>query len=193
MRTEYNSSAKTYDNGTQDVPIAVDANGNIKTAAAAGESHVGQVGSPVVNVQVTPTLDTLIYASGDVLFATTAMTGALRVSGGKAVLQSVSITDKDDQKPAMNLVFFRSNVALGTINAAPNISDADSLQVVGIVPIVAGDYYDLGGASVATVRNIGLVVDATTGTTLYVAAFLSAGTPTHTAAGIQLNFGLLQA
>lgn len=164
------------------------------TTTAAGENHIGQVGSPVVNIQVVPVVDTNIYASGDVLFTTTAVAGALRTSGGKAVLQSIVILDKDDEKPAMNLVFLRANSSLGTINVAPDIDDTEALDVIGIVPVVAGDYVDLGANSVATIRNVGLTLDATTGTTIYVGAFLTAGTPTFTAAtDIKLNFGILQA
>lgn len=163
------------------------------TTAGASENHIGEVGSPIANVQVTPTLDTSQYASGDVLFDTTAIAGAVRTSGGKALLQSLCVVDKDDQKPAFNLVFLRANQSLGTFNVAPDIDDTEVLDVCGIVEVVAGDYKDLGGASVASIKNLGLIVGATTGTTVYVAAYLTAGTPTHTASGLKLTFGLLQA
>ncbi len=150
-------------------------------------------GSALTVLDVTPVCDTSAYTAGDVLFDTTAVTGALRSSGGAAELVSVTLIDEDDQAAAnITLYFLRSNVSLGTINGAPNISDANAREIQGHVTIASTDFVDVGGAKVGCKTNLGLVMEAATGTTLYVAA-TCAGTPTQTAAGIKLRLGFRQA
>lgn len=144
------------------------------------------------NVAITLSLDTAIYASGDVLADTQAVTGAIRSAGASAILQSLSLLDKDDNAAAgIDLVFLNANVSLGTENAAPNISDANAAAILGIVSLVSGDFIDVGGAKVASKANIGLLVTPATGTTIYVAA-ITRGTPTQSAAGIVLTLGVKQ-
>lgn len=137
-------------------------------------------------LSLTPVLDTDAYAAGDVLFVTTALTLA-PASGPagevKGRVVQVTLLDKDDQGATLDLVVLRSNVALGTINAAPSISDADAEAVVALVPVL--DWTDLGGCRVA--RAVFDPVEFTVpGTALYLAA-ITRGTPTHTASGLVLQ------
>lgn len=156
-------------------------------------SGMSQVGSPVDVITVTPTvLNADAYDAGDTVFDATVVTGAVRVSGGSALLQSIVVADKDDQKAQLRLVFFDSTVTFGTADSAPSLSDADSLKCLGSVEIAAADYIDFGGASVATVKGIGLLCKASGSANLYVAAMTS-GTPTYTTGGLQLRLGFLQA
>lgn len=143
-------------------------------------------------LSITLSLDTSIYASGDVLADTQAIAGAVRTDGGSAILRSLSLVDKDDNAAAgIDLVFLGSNVSLGTENAAPSISDANADSVLGIVSVASGDFIDLGGVKVATVKSIGLQLTPASGTTVYVAA-ITRGTPTQTASGIVLNLQVEQ-
>lgn len=149
-------------------------------------------GNVMVFKTVIPTLDTSIYAAGDVLFDTTAIAGAVRVSGGSAILRSLSLIDKDDQAAAqIDLVFFSANVSLGTFNVAPSISDANAAKILAIVPVPAANFIDVGGSKVATVPGLDVRLTPDTGTTIYVAA-IARGTPTQTAAGIVINLQLQQ-
>ena len=163
---------------------------NVSAALPAGENHVGQTGSPADIIDVTPTLDTSAYGAGDVLFDTTTIANAVRVAGGRAELVSVTVLDEDDQTAAaLDLYFLRSNVSLGTFNAAPAITDANAREIQGYVSIAITDWKDLGGCKVATVRNIGLMLEPTSGRDLFVAG-ITAGTPTQTASGIKIKLGL---
>lgn len=158
-------------------------------AFPAGEAHLGEVSTGGVIVDVTPVCDTSAYTAADVLFDSTAVAGAVRVSGGKSVLESVTLLDEDDQTAAViNLFFLRSNVSLGTANAAISITDANAREIQGWVSLAATDFADLIASRVATKTNIGLVVQPTTGTSIWVAA-QCAGTPTQTASGIKLRLG----
>lgn len=149
-------------------------------------------GNVMVQKSIVPTVDTVIYAAGDVLFDTTAIAGAVRVSGASAVLRSLSLIDKDDNAAAqIDLVFLSANVSLGTINAAPSITDANATKILAIVPVAAANFIDVGGAKVATVPGLDVRLTPDTGTTIYVAA-IARGTPTQTALGITLNLQLQQ-
>ena len=137
---------------------------------------------------LTLSLDTNVYASGDVLAATQEVPSwAAANARAQSFLQSIVLIDADDQKAAMDLIFFASNVSLGAENAACSIDDTDALQCLGTVPIETTDYVDLGGVAVATVRNIGLSLVTPA---LYVAV-RSRGTPTHSASGLTLKLSLL--
>jgi hypothetical protein len=143
-------------------------------------------------IAVTPALDTSIYASGDVLFTTTAVPNAVRANDGIAELQSLVIIDKDDQKPEFALKFWSANVTYGAFNGAPSLSDADAANCLGRVNIVAADYDDDGGVSTAFKDNVGKFLKAASGSrNIYITGKLTAGTPTHTASGLVIRLGLV--
>lgn len=155
---------------------------------------LGQITSNglVRNIKVTPVLDTLIYAAGDVLFDSTIITGAARNSAGSTRLVSLALLDKDDNAAAgIDLFFLSSNVSLGTFNVAPAITDVNAEAIQGFVSLVAGDFIDVGGAKVASKSGLNMVLTPDTGNDLWVAA-IARGTPTQTASGIVLNFGFVQ-
>lgn len=152
------------------IPPTMDANGQTRVLA----------GSPDFVVSVTPTLDTNAYAAGDLLFDSTAIAAAVRVNGGTAILQSITMLDKADQGVGMTLLFANAATDFGTLNAAPDPDDTESGTVIGHCAIVAADYIDLGANRVACIRNIGLMLKAGAATTsLYVAAVNGSGTPTY--------------
>jgi hypothetical protein len=142
-------------------------------------------------IDVTLSLDTSAYASGDLLADTQAVTGYTTVVGTTSYLQSLTVIDEDDQKVAFTVVFLSSNVSLGTENAAPSISDANGREILGTVSVGTADYVDLGGVSVASIKNIGLTLNGPTG--LWVAVVNSTGTPTYTASGVRLRLGFVRA
>lgn len=140
-------------------------------------------------IGVTLSLDTSAYADGDVLAATQEIANAVRLPGGRATLQSVHVLDENDQGVGFDLIFMSADNALGTENSAPDISDTLARDILGFVRIAAGDYVDLGGSRIATLTNIGLVLEAAAASTsLYVAA-ITRGAPTYTAAGLKLKLG----
>jgi len=159
----------------------------------ASENLIGLVGSPDIVVTVTPTLDTSAYAGGDLLFDSTAIAAAVRVAGGTALLESVTIVDKADQGVALTLLIANAATDFGTLNLAPDPDDTECATVIGWVPVATADYVDLGAAKVACIRNIGLMVKAATGaTSLYVAGVNGTGTPTFAASDLVLTFGFLR-
>lgn len=181
------------------VPVAIANNQSgvpvtIATAPAlvAGEAQVGTVGSPDNIVTVTASLDTNIYADGDVLFDTQEIALAARVNGGTTILQSIVVSDINDQGQGFDLIFFNANTSLGTENSAPDIDDTEVLTVIGRVQVGAGAFYDLVANRVACVTGIGLLMKAGAATTSIYVAGISRGTGTYTAAGLQIQFGFMR-
>lgn len=162
----------------------------------AGEAHIGAVGGHSEILDVTLSLDTNIYASGDVLAATQAITNAVRVSGGTAIVTMVEVFDDDDQGGALDILFFRSNVDIGTENAAYAITDAEMIERCGWVRVIGTDYEDWGDQRSATLKmnDAGFkasILKPTTGTSIYVAA-ISRDAKTYSASGIKLKIHVLQ-
>lgn len=141
---------------------------------------------------VTLSLDTGIFASGDVIADTQACSNIMPVAGGAALLQSVILLDEDDVGTAIDLLFFSSVVVLGTENAVPSISDANCRQYLGKVAVAAADFADLGGVKVAEIKGINMLLRAADGSRdIGVAAVCRSGTPTYSAAGVKLRLGLV--
>ena len=144
-------------------------------------------------VTVTPTLDTNAYASGDLLFDATEVAAAVRAAGGSCVLQSVTIIDKADQGVAFTLLVANAATDFGTLNSAPDPDDTECATVIGHVPVATTDYVDLGGAKVACVRNLGLVLKAAAAaTSVYIAGMNGTGTPTYAAGDLVIQLGFLR-
>lgn len=143
---------------------------------------------PVVSA-VTPTLDTVIYASGDCLHtAVLSFLNAVYASGGTGTIKKLVVVDADLQSVAGELWLFNATVTPAAANAAHSISDADAAKCVGVIPF--GPYYAsaLNSVSVATPS---LPFRITTGTTLF-GILVTRGTPTYTAAGLQVSLFIAQ-
>lgn len=175
------------------LPAGTNNIGDVDLASiTAGESHIGQVSGHAAVLEITLTLDTNIYADGDVLADTQEIASALRVSDGLGRLRSLVVIDQDDQGVDMDIYLLDGNVSLGSENSAVSIADADALKILARVAVAAGDYYDLGGVRVAVKSGLDAILKAASGTNkLYVAA-VSRGTGTYTANGVKLRIGIEQ-
>lgn len=144
-------------------------------------------------IDITPTLDTSVYADGRILFQPTELALAVAAGGGTSLLQTISVTDESDQGVAFDLIFFRKSVTLGTINMAPSISDGDGDYFCGRVSVVASDYYDLGGVRVADPADTarGRLMRADDNQTSLWVAGISRGAGTYAATGLKLKFGFV--
>lgn len=154
------------------------------------ENVIGKSGTPADLITVTLSLDTAAYADGDVMADSQVVTNAVRVAGGRATLKSVVVVDEDDVGQAFDILFFSSNVSLGTENAAPSITDANARNFLGFVKVAAADYIDLGGVKVATKTSCELMLEPASGRDIYVATIIR-GAGTYTASGVSLKLGLV--
>lgn len=159
-------------------------------AAKASEDFIGHTGADSDVIGATFTLDTSIYASGDLLADPVELVSVFRVPGGRVILDSIVLIDEDDQGAALVCVFTTASTTFGTLNSAPNISDANLRNVQGHVAFATTDYVDCGGAKIGSKGNLGLMMEGASGaTSLYVALVNLTGTPTYTAAGVRIRCG----
>lgn len=137
------------------------------------------------------TTDTNAYSGGDVLAATQEIAEFFEKAGGEARIDSMQILDKDNQTLPMSIFFMDTNVALGTENAAPNMSDADAEHIVAMVPVASADFVALAALNkTAHIGNIGKIVKAAAGSrSIYIGAITS-GTPTLASGTIRLKIGV---
>jgi hypothetical protein len=148
-------------------------------------------------IQITPTISTSAYASGDVIggsSASIALSNAARVSGGSGLVQSILVLDKTQaQRAAMDILFFDRSVTAAADNAAVATSDADMAYCLGVVPI--GPYNTAWPGtplnSISTLINVGLPF-VLNGTDLHI-VIVCRGTPTYgTTSDLTFTFTILQ-
>lgn len=150
------------------------------------------VAGPGRVLSLTPTCEASSLDANDVIFATEEIPAAFLRHGGQLLLTSVTVLDFADQGQAIDLVFLDSDVAVGTEDAAVSITDANAAKVLGVVSITTSDYADHIANQVATVRNVGLLMQADgSSTSLYVAGVTRSGTPTYGASGLTIKLGVL--
>lgn len=149
-------------------------------------------GGKTKTVDVTFSLDTNVYASGDVLADSQILEGCLRKVDLTGVLSGFTLLDEDDQGLALDVVILSANVSLGTENAAVSLTDAAARHILGIVSVAETDWVDLVNSKLATKLNVNLPVLPVAQTTDLYVGLIARGTPTHTASGIRGRFHFFQ-
>ncbi len=140
----------------------------------------------VASVSITPIVDTAIYASGDVLFVANRIQDIALNTKGAAYLRNVLAFDADNQKAAIDLLFFDRNPgSVAAINSAIDISAAQMAMLIGYVNLPAASYVTLkAGANAVISTSPGILLPATNpnpSKDIWVVG-VSRGTPTYTAA-----------
>jgi hypothetical protein len=104
-------------------------------------------------VKKTLTVDTSAYTAGDSVGGLVAVE-ALGATTGRGVLKHVTVTDFDNQKSALTILFFDSLPAATITDQAafPDLATGDLGKVIGKVVVAADDYTTIGTRAVATVE-----------------------------------------
>ena len=110
------------------------------------------------------------------------------------VVHSITITDKAQQKAALNIIIFKENPddagTTITNDAGIDIADDDLNKVIGVVEITASDYIDFTDNSVACVTAIGLPIDSSVSTFYWTVQ--AVGTPTYASTSdVSVTIGML--
>jgi hypothetical protein len=175
------------------IPQQSDENGQILSQIGDGENHIGEVGGNSNTLIATPTITAGAYAANDIVGGIQTLTNAARISGKEVVLESVVVTDLAAQNATLKLFIFDRNPSNGTYtdNANLDINDTDMGYCIGCVTVSQVDYDAAADKSVATVRNIGLLLSPNT-TNLYVVA-KTTETPTYTSTSdLTFKYGFLR-
>jgi hypothetical protein len=139
-------------------------------------------------ISVTITTSDPAYSAGDQVGVLLTFSHAVDAAGGCAIVESLQALDKDKQNAALTLLLFSRAPTVVADNAAENLSDADMANCLGKINIATGDWESRANGSVATLKNIGLVVkndDDKSGTSLQqhiYGVLVATGTPDWTAA-----------
>jgi hypothetical protein len=136
------------------------------------------------------TLDTAIYASGDLMAQPVEIEYAV-MENGCSVIQSVTVIDYDDQGANFDLVFFGENPgSLGALNATLAITDGTAEKVLGSVTM--DTYKDVGAQQLGIETSCGLVIRPEDGGTSVWVAAISRGTGTYASGRMAARIGLLR-
>lgn len=177
------------------LPAGTNNVGDVDVATiAAGETHVGKVGGETVEVAPTVTVSASPnYSSGDSIGGKITLTSAIRVSGGTAILQDIVITDKANQQPAGTILIFNADPSAATItdNSAFAFS-TDITKLIATIPVVTADYTTIDSIATANLNNLGRVVKAASGTSLYAAFVTTTAANLASTSDIGLRFKFLQ-
>lgn len=178
-------------------PDSVNANGqatmaNSAPVVLASNQTTLPVETDIKYVDVTLSLHTTAGVALDLLADAQIVAACTRANDVESLLQSIVVIDEDDNKAAIRLIFLSASTSLGTEGDAIAMSDSMLREVLGVVDIAAGDYFDFGGGSIVNKNGVGIVCKPASGTDdIYVAAQLTTGTPTYTASGIRLRLGFI--
>jgi len=147
---------------------------------------MGLANSGIV-IEQTPVISTSAYTSGDALGGKLTFEYAARRPGGTGIVMSVTIVDEAGNSVATDLILFNKDFTPTADNAPIAISDADAINIVGVINIVNADYTTTGANSVAEVTNTKLKfkckedwADDNTGKKLY-GQLVTRSTPTYAA------------
>ena len=147
---------------------------------------MGLANSSVV-IEQTPVITAGIYSTGDALGGKLTFEYSARRPGGTGTIMSLTIVDEADQGVALDLILFNKDFSATADNAAIAISDADAINIIGIINVASGDYTDTGANKTAELTNVKLKfkckedwADDNTGKKLY-GQLVTRGTPTYAA------------
>lgn len=153
-----------------------------------GATEIVQSGYDVIDA--TWTVDSAALANGDVM-ATTPLEIAsfFRSSTGVVKIHGVTIHDPDEQMIGMDLYLQNASQSLGTQNGGPTITDANGETIVGIIPVDASDFYDVGtmGKAIVTFERAIIVKGGGVSNSLWLSG-ITRGTPTYAGATLKLKF-----
>lgn len=154
-------------------------------------------------IALTPIITAGAYLANDQVGGLLILSDILGGDRGHALLQSLAVIDKASQNAPLSVFFFDDYPTLVSAdNDAFQVSDSEmALKCLGAVTVAATDYQASSANSVATLRNIGLLLKGNNGSAggliagttrkdLF-AVVKTTGTPTYASVGdLTFKFGL---
>lgn len=151
---------------------------------------LGRVGGPGASPTATPTVTAGAYQAKDAVGGKLTFADAAREAALGGYVVDVTIIDKAMQSAELVLTLFNQDFTATNDNDAFDPSDADLLNVVGIVHIYASDYQAFANNAVAS-KQVVLRYDLA-GTALY-GQLMCIGAPTYaTTSDLKIKLGLMQ-
>jgi len=135
------------------------------------------------------------YATGD--YMGTSVTpqyfeDAVRIGCQTGIVKSIVISDKIiTTNVAMELWLFSDTFVAPTDNGAWTITDAESLNCLGVIPISATGWYASGANQIYSDSTLSTVIKCTSNK-LYYALVARGTTPAFTSSDLKISLGILQ-
>jgi hypothetical protein len=141
-------------------------------------------------VSAAPVVTAGAYSANDAVGGLMTFADAVRRDGGSGIIRSLTLTDLTVTANLLRLWLFDAQPAAIADNAAFDLADADLVKVVGVIPIIATDYFVATDNQAACIRNVGLEFSIPVGTTLY-GQLMCTETPTYVStADLTLTMGI---
>ncbi len=134
-------------------------------------------------VQVTPVIAGGAYTALDAVGPLMEFGGISSKPDAGVVLQSVVLVDETKLDEPINLILFDSTFTSDADHDILAPSDAELLQCVGHIKILAADYITLSTNSIATLRNLNLPIKLSGASGSLFAQLQTPGTPDYLDAG----------
>ena len=147
------------------------------------------------DIHVTPTITAGAYAALDAVGGKMEFEDACTPYSNSGHIVQAHISDKGKQNALLYLVLFDQDFTATADNAAFAVSDADLLNVVGVIEFAVASYASFNANSFATMGFQGVQVQlpftlVEGGTSLFGQLFVKTSTPTYTST-TDLSVGLL--
>lgn len=167
-----------------------------------GDGNPMQVAGQGDLITITPVVQIAgAYVANEVVGGIQTLAAAMRVAGGRGMLESLMVFDHANQKAALNIFLF-DQLPVGTYadHVAFTMGAADGPKCLGVAQVAAADYLTVGSFAYATLgagsgrvwQALMLKALGAADPNLY-AVIQTTGTPTYVAAtDLQLRFGFLQ-
>lgn len=146
--------------------ISVDSTGNMNTVSRRDLQRISVASGGL-------TIATTAYVAGDQVGSLFTLANAARVTGGGGTIVGVTLISAADIIGAYDVVLFDSTVTLAADNAAFAISDADALDIVGLVQLAGA--YDIGNNRLGQAYNLAIPYVCNGGTSLFAALITRVG------------------
>jgi len=131
-----------------------------------------------LSISQTPTITAGAYSAKDCVGGLLTFANAARKSGGKGIINTVTIIDNDDEGAGLELWLFNADPTVQADNAPMDFSDANMLKCVGVISISSANYYSLADNGATCLRGVGLQFQCAV-TSLF-GQLKCIGTPTYT-------------
>lgn len=141
-----------------------------------------------VSALVNPGAVAAAYGTGDMIGTLQKISDVAMDSKGLAVLRTVLVLDKDNQKAAIDILLFNAEPTLALDNAAFTISDLDLEKLICRISVLGADYTTLEAAGNAeATKNLEVLLPTVATKKDIWMAVVSRGTPTYTNNGLKIR------
>lgn len=144
-------------------------------------------------IEHTPSMLAASADANDIVAAVEEIKNFTRVPGGACKLKSLILLNKDDQAVDLVLYLFNENVSIGTEDANPSWEDADADALLARIALPNASAVDLTNSLITFLTDLDfgdLILQSPAGSRSIWMAMTTAGTPTFTASGVTLKFGV---